>query len=189
MSGHAMPYSTPHVRAIRAGRCSTVAMTDIATPRFREATDDEADGLALLERSANLQALAHIFPPEKYPYPTDDVRDRWREVLQNPSVHVGVAEDVTGLAAFVAFDDNLLRHLAVRPDLWGTGLAGSAVNWACGRATVHRLWCLEENTRARGFYGRLGWTPTGRRRRAEFPPYPAEVELASPRSSPDWRAY
>jgi putative acetyltransferase len=152
-------------------------MNDVPQSRLREATGVEADHLALLERSANLQALAHIFPPAQYPYPTDEVRDRWRQLLQDPSVHVGVAEDDSGLAAFVAFDDEVLRHLAVRPDLWGSGLARSAVNWARERVSLQRLWCLERNSRALGFYTRLGWTPTGRRRRAEFAPYPAEVEL------------
>ena len=152
-------------------------MDETPVPRFRDAAAGEDDGLAVLERSANLHALAHIFPPEQYPYPTADVRDRWRELLRDPSVRVGVAEDAGGLAAFVAFDDEVLRHLAMRPDLWGTGLAKAAMNWAIDHAAIHRLWCLEQNSLALGFYEHLGWTSTGRRQRAEVPPYPAEVEL------------
>jgi putative acetyltransferase len=154
-------------------------MDRIPARRFRDATAGEAGGLAALERSANLHALAHIFPPEHYPYPTADVRDRWRELLRDPSVRVGVAEDEGGLAAFVAFDDEVLRHLAVRPDLWGTGLARAALDWASDHAAIQRLWCLEQNSRALGFYEHLGWTATGRRQRAEFPPFPAEVELVA----------
>lgn len=153
-------------------------MTHTTGPRFRDAVIGDEDALTLLERTANLRALAHIFPPEKYPYPTDDVRERWRELLHDPSVRVGVSEDAAGLTSFVAFDADLLRHLAVRPDLWGAGVAKAAVDWALDRAPTQRLWCLEKNCRALGFYERLGWTRTGRRQHAEFPPYPAEIELA-----------
>jgi hypothetical protein len=51
------------------------------------------------------------------------------------------------------------------------------MEWAIEHAPIQRLWCLEQNSRALGFYKHLGWTPTGRRRRAEFSPYPAEIEL------------
>lgn len=152
-------------------------MDQTPLPRFRDAAAGDEDGLTALERSANLHAVAHIFPPEQYPYPATDVRDRWRELLRDPAVRVGVAEDEGGPAAFVAFDDEVLRHLAVRPDLWGTGLAKAAMNWAMNHAAIQRLWCLEQNRRALGFYEHLGWTSTGRWQRAEFPPYPAEVEL------------
>lgn len=146
-------------------------------PRFRDAIVGEECGLTLLERSANLLALGHIFPPEEYPYPTDDVRERWQELVRDPSVRVGVSEDGAGLTSFAAFDASLVRHLAVRPDLWGTGLAKAAMTWAIGQTPVRRLWCLEKNSRALAFYEHLGWTRTGHRQRAEFPPYPEEIEL------------
>jgi putative acetyltransferase len=66
-----------------------------------------------------------------------------------------------------------LRHLGVRPELWGRGLARAAVDRASG---VRRRWVLRDNTRARGFYEHLGWEATGREQEAEFPPYPVEVE-------------
>lgn len=135
------------------------SMKHSSVPRFRDATAGEEGRLALLERSANLRALAHIFPPVQYPYPTDDVRDRWRELLRDPSVRVGVADDADGLTAFVAFDAELLRHLAVRRDLWGAGKATAAMHWANDQAPIQRLWCLEQNSLALGFYEHLGWTP------------------------------
>jgi GNAT superfamily N-acetyltransferase len=148
---------------------------------FREATIGDEDRLTVLERSANLRALAHIFPPEQHPYPTDDVRDRWLALLRDPSVCVAVSEDADGLTSFVAFDSDLLRHLAVRPDLWGTGLAKDAMDWALVREPLQRLWCLEANSRALAFYERRGWTRTGRRQHSEFPPHPVEVELVPTR--------
>ena len=146
-------------------------------PTFRLAVDGDDEALTAVERAASMRALGHVFPPQEHPYPTADVRERWRGLLRDQEVRVGIAEDRAGPAACVAVDDEVLRHLAVRPDRWGTGVARAALEWAGRNATVTRLWCLEENHRALGFYRHLGWTPSGRRQRAEFPPFPAEVEL------------
>ena len=147
---------------------------------FRLATQHDVDALVELERASNLIALAHVFPPDEFPYPADDVRRRWTEVLADPSVTVAVADGADGrLDALVAFDPQLIRHLAVHPDRWGAGLARRAMEYAVDRMHAPRLWCLVENHRALGLYEHLGWRPTGRARRAEFPPYPEEIELAS----------
>jgi GNAT superfamily N-acetyltransferase len=143
------------------------------TATFRAATAGDAEALTALERDANLVALAHVFPG--VPYPTDEVRDRWLRLLADPAVRVEVVGSAERLDAYLAWDDERLRHLGVRPELWGTGLARAAVERATG---VRRLWVLRENTRARGFYEHLGWTPTGREQDAEWPPYPVEVEYA-----------
>jgi GNAT superfamily N-acetyltransferase len=140
---------------------------------FRAATPSDADALTDLERDANLMALAHVFPDT--PYPADDVRARWERVLLDPDVRVDVCGPPTRLDAYVCWDQSLLRHLAVRPERWGTGLARRAIERAVG---VRRLWCLVENDRARGLYEHLGWQPTGREQSAEWPPYPREMEYA-----------
>lgn len=145
---------------------------------FRSALAGDEDALTQLERAANLVALAHIFPPEQFGYPTDEVHDRWHRLVRDPAVQVAVVDGEDGLTALVAVDSDLLRHLAVRPDQWGRGLAGAALAWAVEHGPVRRLWCLEDNGRALGLYAHLGWSPTGRRQRAEFPPYPDEIELA-----------
>jgi hypothetical protein len=138
---------------------------------FRVATPADLDALTELERDTNLVALAHVFPG--VPYPEDAVRQRWRALLEDPSVRVEVAGPPDRLDVYLAWDDQRLRHLGVRPSRWGTGLARRAVARASG---VRRLWVLAENLRARGFYEHLGWSPTGRRQPAEWPPYPVEVE-------------
>ncbi len=132
----------------------------------------DAEALKDLEKAANLVALAHVFPPRLHPYPDDDVLARWRRLLADPSVTTLVGEDDRGLTCFAAFDDTTLRHLAVRPDRWGSGLSAEVV----GASTADRLWCLELNHRARRFYERHGWVVTGQRRLSEFPPHPVEVE-------------
>jgi RimJ/RimL family protein N-acetyltransferase len=149
---------------------------------FREATDEDLIDLCELERAANLVALEHVFPPERYPFPVDDVLARWRLVMDDPSTVVLVADDPDGpgLIALAAYDDETLRHLAVHPDHWGRGLATAAVEMAL-HAMDHRgsaaasLWCLEENHRARRVYEYQGWTATADRREAPWPPHPVEL--------------
>ncbi|HEX5088281.1 MAG TPA: GNAT family N-acetyltransferase [Nocardioides sp.] len=146
-----------------------------AAVTWRRATPADAVALRDLERAANLVALAHVFGE---PFPDDGVLARWQETLADPSVTVLMTP-----VAFTSWDsDGRLRHLAVHPDHWGTGLAREGVELAVSaiRASgrVPRLWVLVDNQRARGLYGHLGWQPTGRTQRAEWPPYPREIELS-----------
>jgi GNAT superfamily N-acetyltransferase len=148
---------------------------------WRPAVAGDATGLRDVERAANLVALAHVFPVADFPYPDADVEARWRTVLTEPGVVVELHEDPDPVA-FVAWDgDGRLRHLAVVPDRWGTGLARAGVTRAVvairAAGLVPRLWVLDANGRAREVYAHLGWTPTGRRQRSEWPPYPEELEL------------
>ena len=152
---------------------------------FRVATEDDLTALVDLERDANLAALGHVFPPQRYPFPEDDVLARWALVLADPTVQVLVLdadpdEPSKGLVLFAAHDDRSLRHLAVRPDHWGHGLATTAVETVVHTmdrrgTTVADLWCLEENHRARRLYEYLGWRATRDRREAPWPPHPTEM--------------
>jgi GNAT superfamily N-acetyltransferase len=147
---------------------------------FRDATLDDIGALRDLEREANLAALGHVFPPERFPFPDDDVLARWALVLDEPGVVVRVVEDDSGLVAVAAYDDSTLRHLAVRPDHWGNGLASTAIETALHAmdlrgCTIASLWCLEENGRARRLYEYLGWRATTDRREAPWPPHPIEM--------------
>ena len=147
---------------------------------FRDATLDDLGALRDLEREANLAALGHVFPPERFPFPDDDVLARWALVLDEPGVVVRVVEDDSGLVAVAAYDDSTLRHLAVRPDHWGNGLASTAIETALHAmdlrgCTIASLWCLEENGRARRLYEYLGWRPPTDRREAPWPPHPVEM--------------
>jgi GNAT superfamily N-acetyltransferase len=138
---------------------------------FRPATTADADALTELERDTNLVALEHVFAGIPFPY--DEVRDRWLRLLADPDVRVEVVGPAERLDVYLAWADDRLRHLGVRPEQWGRGLARRAVERATG---VRRLWVLRENARARGLYEHLGWTPTGREQQAEWPPYPVELE-------------
>lgn len=135
-----------------------------------------------LEREASLAALGHVFPPDRYPFPDDDVLARWSIVLDDPTVSVLVAPDADGssLVVLAAYDDSTLRHLAVHPDHWGRGLASTAIETVLHAmdlrgTTIASLWCLEENHRARRLYEYLGWRPEPDRQPAPWPPHPVEM--------------
>lgn len=149
---------------------------------FREANQDDLLNLADLERDANLAALGHIFPPDRFPFPLDDVLARWKLVLDDPGAVVLVRDsaDRSGLDAYAAYDDSTLRHLAVHPERWGQGLATAAVETALHAmdlrgTTIASLWVLRENHRARRLYSYLGWRETDDVREAAWPPHPLEV--------------
>jgi len=151
---------------------------------LREASADDLTALRDLEREANLAALDHVFPPERHPFPDDDVLARWALVLDEPGVTV-LVRDAPELGAgavdvLAAHDDRQLRHLAVHPSRWGQGLATLAVETVLAAmrrrgASVAELWCLVENHRARRLYDRLGWRPTTDRQPAPWPPHPTEM--------------
>jgi GNAT superfamily N-acetyltransferase len=147
---------------------------------WRTATAADAVALRDLERAANLVGLAHVFGD--LPFPDEGVLARWREALADPDVTVLMTD-----TAFTSWDRaGRLRHLAVHPDHWGTGLARAGVELAVAGIRAHGrtpvLWVLDANHRARGLYDQLGWVPTGRRQQAEWPPYPTELELCLPES-------
>ncbi len=150
---------------------------------FRAARAADGPALRDLEREANLVGLAHVFPAADFPFPDDEVLARWSRVLARPDVQVAVVDDPLGpgLDCYVAHDATTLRHLAVHPRRWGSGLARAAVTRAATaiRAGGHqpRLWCLVANERALGLYRHLGWEPSGVERRSEWSPYPVECEL------------
>ena len=60
-----------------------------------------------------------------------------------------------------------LWMLFVEPSRWGSGLAAELLEWAEGgmaqaQYTAARLWTPTGQARARAFYERNGWRPTGR---------------------------
>lgn len=154
------------------------------TTTVRDSGPHEAETHFALQREASLAALAHIFPPSEYPYPDDAVRERWRTVrgrvllAERDGVAVGVA----------AFEGKWLNGLYVHPDAWGTGAAArlhaAAVEAIAAAHDEAKLWCLEENRRARRFYEKHGWRLNGETRVVEYPPHPIDVgySLALPRS-------
>jgi GNAT superfamily N-acetyltransferase len=141
---------------------------------IRPATPADAATLAAIQEESSLAALAHVYPPELYPFPTAAVEERW-------AAFDGLA--LLDDDGFVAVDPPWLDALYVRPGAWRSGLAGrlhDAAVEALVAAGVDRarLWVLEENHRARRFYERRAWAPDGTTRVVPFPPHPIDLGYA-----------
>ncbi len=159
--------------------------------RIRRARSDESRVLTRLERAASEDALRHLFPADRHPYPVAEVTRRWRRLLRDPQVRVVVLEKDGEPVGFVGFDDTTVRHLGVDPEHTRRGYGSALLEQATaeifdGGAPRAALWVLEGNEPARAFYRAAGWTETSDRRPCEFPPAPVELRmerrnLAAPR--------
>jgi GNAT superfamily N-acetyltransferase len=131
-----------------------------------------AELLAAIQEDASLAGLAHVYPPELYPFPREAVRERWLTASELVFVEGGLG--------FAAVAPPWLDALYVRPAAWGTGVAARLHDRAVAalrEAGVERarLWVLDANGRARRFYERRGWRLDGSTRVVEFPPNPIDV--------------
>jgi GNAT superfamily N-acetyltransferase len=142
---------------------------------LRRATAADAALLAALQEEASRAGVAHVYPPELYPFPTRAVQERWRAYTDG-----GGWATLDGEDGFVAVDPPWLEALYVAPSAWGSGVADRLHDAAVAELRARgveraRLWVLEENHRARRFYERHGWTPDGTSRVVEFPPHPTDL--------------
>jgi GNAT superfamily N-acetyltransferase len=150
----------------------------MSAPRAAHAT--EATLLAQLQERASVAAFAHVFPPERFPFPRRDVHKRWAQALEDPAASVLVAERAEEPVGVALLRLEWLDGLYVVPEWWGKGVAdelhdhGLEIVRDLGSAQIH-LWVLEENARARRFYERRGWQENGRTRVVPFPPNPLDV--------------
>src|SRR5437763_10234649 len=93
---------------------------------IREARADDIETLLEIQRRACTVAFAHIFPPERYPFPDDLIRTAWREALADVDVEAYVAEFAGEPIGSVSIGGNFLRTLYVLPAHWRTGAPASA---------------------------------------------------------------
>jgi putative acetyltransferase len=143
----------------------------------------EAETHFAIQRAACLPALAHIFPPDEYPFPDDDVRRRWREFEGT----VLAAERDGKVVGIAGISECWLHGFYVRPEWWGTGVADElhdAALAAMPDCAELRLWTLTENHRARRFYEKRGWRLNGETRVVPFPPNPIDVGYSYVREEP-----
>jgi GNAT superfamily N-acetyltransferase len=143
---------------------------------LRSARPGDEDTLLEIQRASSLAALAHLFPPERHPFPDAAIRDRWRDQVRRDDATTLLAEVEGRAAGLVSFSSSWLESLFVVPERWGSGVAARLHDEAI--AALERpchLWVLEENHRARRFYDRRDWLPDGVRRPANLPPWPPEL--------------
>lgn len=151
-------------------------------PELRPATDD-LETLLAIQREAAVDAFAHIYPAERYPFPDDEIRAGWAAALSDPEVEVYVAECGGVAAGSVSVVHEYLRTLYVLPVYQGRGVGSALHDLALARLRARgvrlaKLWTLEENRSGRGFYERRGWLLTERTRVVPFPPHPLDVQYA-----------
>jgi GNAT superfamily N-acetyltransferase len=147
---------------------------------IRTARLDESNTLMRIQRDAAVNAFAHIFPPEQYPFPEEGVQAQWDEALADPEIEVYVLELDGVPAGSVAVGYGFLRNLYVLPEHQGTGLGETLHDHALDRLrdlglSEAKLWTLEGNHGARRFYEKRGWSLNGETRVVPFPPNPLDV--------------
>jgi len=148
---------------------------------IRPARADDLETLLEIQREAAVTAFAHVFPQDRYPFPSDDIRELWREALADSEVETYVADADGAPAGSVSIDSEWLRKLYVLPSHQGTGVGSALHDLAVERLRARgcrraRLWTLEENGPARRFYERRGWRTTEVTRVVPFPPNPLDVQ-------------
>jgi len=152
---------------------------------LRPARPDEADTLLAIQRDAAVDAFAHVYPPERYPFPDDAFREVWAEALADPEVEVYVAELDGEAAGAVSVGKGFLSTLYVLPAYQGRGVGSALHDLALERLGASgvreaRLWTLEGNASGRRFYERRGWSLTGETRVVPYSPNPTDVQYAKP---------
>lgn len=153
---------------------------------LRRARPDDAACFQLMEQATSELMLAHVFPPENFPYPSNQVRARWELVLADMA-HSCLIAIVDGTpAGYVAWADDLIQHLGVDPKFHRLGVATRLLSTAeqsiFTTAEDAYVWVLVENKTAIEFYRRNSWRTTARRRRAEFHPFPIEAQMSKTQS-------
>ncbi len=146
----------------------------------RPAGSDEAELLLEIHRASAVAGFAHIFAAERYPFPDDEVRERWEIALSDPNEDVVVAELNGRAVGLAAVRPEWLHGLYVIPDCWGMGVGGRLHDEAMGRVRELgckrcHLWVLQANGRARRFYENRGWRLNSETRVVPFPPNPLDV--------------
>ena len=151
----------------------------------RAMTHDDLPALIDVQEAGAVISLAEVFPQERFPFPRAAILARWREELEDAAIGTYVAIDDDGrLVGFAATRGPELLHFGTAVPTWGRGVAAEllAVVVDVLRATgaQPRLLVFAGNVRARRFYEKHGWHPTGARTASSFEPHPVLLEYALP---------
>jgi GNAT superfamily N-acetyltransferase len=141
----------------------------------RSAHVDDAEGFCRAHETAwdaTLAPAAGRTLEELAPF--DERVERYRASFEDPppDASILVAErdgEIVGTAIRLGSE---LRDLYVVPEAWGSGAAVALMDAALEAidADEATLWVVEANGRARRFYEREGWEPTGETRETPFGP-------------------
>ena len=118
---------------------------------LRRATVNDADQIAIVY-SASFRQLTFL----PILHTTDEYRFIANVILKG--YEVTVAEDDTGIAAFIALKGEEVRLLYTRPDRTGMGAGTQLIDAAKASGSgALELWCFQANERARRFYEARGF--------------------------------
>jgi RimJ/RimL family protein N-acetyltransferase len=139
-------------------------------------TSDVPDVLDVQEPGAVL-GLVEVFPQDAYPFPREDVAERWVREIALPGIDCLVVQRDGAVVGFAAIREDEFLHFGIAVEHWGSGIAQIAHDAVLDRMRargIERAWLrvFAGNERGRRFYERLGWRPTGDRTRSSFAPYP-----------------
>jgi ribosomal protein S18 acetylase RimI-like enzyme len=150
--------------------------------RIRRARPHESALLTRIERATSKAGLTHIFPAEKFPYPTNAVAKRWRRLLHDRSIRVHILDRLDKPVGYVAFNADTILHLGVDPKHQRRGYGSALLEFAsleifdAGMSDA-QVWVLVENHGARAFFRWHGWRDTADRRNCRYPPRPLELKM------------
>jgi GNAT superfamily N-acetyltransferase len=162
----------------------------VASLSLRPGGPDDAETLFAIHRESVLVAYTQIFPPDRYAFPEAEMRRHWVERLSDAEVSTMIAESETVTTGFAVVSPGWLESMFVLPRDWGRGVGSAlhdkAVELLRAKGAGGRLWVLEQNEQARGFYERRGWRHDGERQRSNYPPYPPVLRyVLEPGGTPD----
>lgn len=145
-------------------------------PVLRRLLPGDLDALVEVQRAGAVAGLAEIFPQDRFPFPTDEIRARWEHELADPAIDCFVVVHDDTVAGFAATRRAELLHFGTAPATWGSGLAGAAHDEVLAHLQAQglaRAWLrvFDENHRAVRFYVRRGWAATSEIERSEYPPH------------------
>jgi len=149
---------------------------------IRAAGPDDAETLFTIHRESAMTAYVEIFPPDRFRFPDEQMREVWAQATRDEETSVRIAERAGSPVGFVTVSPGWLRNLFVLPAEWGSdagaALHDEAVSLLRGHGAIAQLWVLEANERARRFYEARGWRDDRGRTRSAFPPHPLELRYA-----------
>jgi RimJ/RimL family protein N-acetyltransferase len=130
-----------------------------------------------VQERGSVQALSRVFPQDRYPFPREDVAARWRREVADPLIDCFVVLHDDRIAGFAATRSDELLHFGIAVESWGSGLAGiahEAVLEHLQSQGLQHIWLrvFTDNARARRFYEKHQWEPTGDRSVSTFAPHP-----------------
>jgi RimJ/RimL family protein N-acetyltransferase len=151
----------------------------------RPMTEDDLPAISDLQQAGAISGLAAVFPQDRYPFPRDAIVARWRAEIGDPEIETCVAIDERGnLVGFAAVTGAELLHFGTAIDTWGDGTASElhdvVVGWLRAGDSQPVLFVFAENGRARRFYEKHGWQPTGTTRASTYAPYALLLEYTLP---------